>query len=304
MTGDSDTSLRADALLPVPVQDAGARLREARNAAGLSIDAVALQLKLAPRQVRALEDNDYARLPGRTFVRGFMRNYARLLRLDADELLAILPVAGEASSLERPSLAPSPRAMGELPADVHAKPSSARWAIPVAFVAVIAIAASYELTRPGSELAKALRLETAGTPPAPTPGALPAPPVAAPSESTATTALRNPVAVAGNPPEAITAPAAGTAAPTVEVAGAATVARSDALLVLVFRGTSWIEVKDGNGNVLLSTLGYPGATHAVGGGPPYDVVLGNAEAVQVTYRGEPFDSAPFVKQNVAKFVLK
>ena len=50
----------------------------------MTIDAVAQQLKLAPRQVRALEDGDFTHLPGRTFVRGFMRNYARLVRLDAE----------------------------------------------------------------------------------------------------------------------------------------------------------------------------------------------------------------------------
>ena len=44
---------------------AGTRLRTAREAAGLSIDAVAQQLKLAPRQVQALEDDDWERLPGR-----------------------------------------------------------------------------------------------------------------------------------------------------------------------------------------------------------------------------------------------
>jgi cytoskeleton protein RodZ len=39
---------------------------------------VAQQLKLAPRQVRALEEENFGMLPGRTFTRGFMRNYARL----------------------------------------------------------------------------------------------------------------------------------------------------------------------------------------------------------------------------------
>ena len=66
-------------------------LRMAREAAGLSIDAVAQQLKLAPRQVKALEDDDFAELPGRTFVRGFVRNYARLLRLDPEAVVAALP---------------------------------------------------------------------------------------------------------------------------------------------------------------------------------------------------------------------
>ena len=67
----------------------------AREAAGLSIDAVAQQLKLAPRQVKALEEDDFAQLPGRTFIRGFMRNYARLVRLDPEALLASLPRRNE-----------------------------------------------------------------------------------------------------------------------------------------------------------------------------------------------------------------
>ncbi len=58
----------------------------------MSLDAVAQQLKLAPRQVRALEDDDWQRLPGRTFVRGFSRNYARFVRLDPDAVLAALPM--------------------------------------------------------------------------------------------------------------------------------------------------------------------------------------------------------------------
>jgi len=72
-----------DTPAPPTPRDAGAMLAAAREAAGLSIDAVAGQLKLAPRQVRAIEAGDFAALPGRTFVRGFARNYARLLGLDA-----------------------------------------------------------------------------------------------------------------------------------------------------------------------------------------------------------------------------
>jgi cytoskeleton protein RodZ len=72
MSGDSAAPVR-DAVADAAAS-AGARLRDARMAAGLSIDAVAQQLKLAPRQVKALEDDDFAQLPGRTFVRGFMRN--------------------------------------------------------------------------------------------------------------------------------------------------------------------------------------------------------------------------------------
>ncbi|MEO8509255.1 MAG: DUF4115 domain-containing protein, partial [Betaproteobacteria bacterium] len=61
---------------------------------------------------------------------------------------------------------------------------------------------------------------------------------------------------------------------------------------------------DAKGAIVLSTIGYPGATHATGGTTPLEVVLGNAEAVTVTWRGAPFDVTPFVKQNVAKFSVK
>ncbi len=77
----------------------------------------------------------------------------------------------------------------------------------------------------------------------------------------------------------------------------------DAPLALVFRGTSWVEVKDASGAVVLSTMGYPGAKHSTGGALPLDVVIGNAEAVTVTWRGKAFDTAPHTRQNVAKFTL-
>jgi len=72
----------------------------------------------------------------------------------------------------------------------------------------------------------------------------------------------------------------------------------------VFRGTSWIEVRDAKGTIVLSTMGYPGASHAVGGAFPLDIVLGNAEAVTVTMRGAVIDTSAYVKQNVAKFQVK
>ena len=50
---------------------AGALLRAARESAGMTVDAVAQHLKLAPRQVKAIEDGDFKELPGRTFIRAY-----------------------------------------------------------------------------------------------------------------------------------------------------------------------------------------------------------------------------------------
>jgi len=83
----------------VPAQEAavlvqpGAMLREARERLGLSVADAAAQTKLAPRQIEALEADDYRQLPEMAFVRGFVRSYARILHLDEQPLLAALPEA-------------------------------------------------------------------------------------------------------------------------------------------------------------------------------------------------------------------
>lgn len=69
----------------------GAALRDARIQSGMSVTEVSSRIKFAPRQIEALEADDYAQLPEIAFVRGFVRGYARLLALDADALLAALP---------------------------------------------------------------------------------------------------------------------------------------------------------------------------------------------------------------------
>lgn len=66
----------------------GQLLCSTRKARGLSIEEVARTIKFTPRQIEALERDDYASLPGATVVRGFMRSYARFLQLDADSVLA------------------------------------------------------------------------------------------------------------------------------------------------------------------------------------------------------------------------
>lgn len=69
--------------------DVGARLREAREARGMSPKEAAAALKLSSRQIVALEANDWTQWP-RTITRGFVRNYARLLDIDAAPLMAAL----------------------------------------------------------------------------------------------------------------------------------------------------------------------------------------------------------------------
>ena len=65
----------------------GALLRAGREKAGLSIEQVAEKLHLLNSVVSSLEKDCYDRIRGDTFVRGYMRNYARLLGIDSDEVI-------------------------------------------------------------------------------------------------------------------------------------------------------------------------------------------------------------------------
>jgi cytoskeleton protein RodZ len=316
VTDTIDTDTKASA--PPAPSSAGARLRAAREAAGLSIDAVAQQLKLAPRQVTALEEDDFQRLPGRTFVRGFARNYARFVQLDPDAVLALLPAPESAPSLERPTLAAGGRPMGELPLARVTRPSAARRLVPLLVVAIIAAAGFYEYTRHQRQAAAL----------APEPAAVSAPPVIAPaptvaaapaSPGTLTTALPNPVAEAPGasapqasasgaaPPSPSTAPAGGPAgsatAPTPAPEPSAA-ASANAALVLTFKGTSWAEVKDATGRVILQMTGGAGMTQTVSGSPPFELALGNAPDVGVTFRGQTLDLAPYTRGLVARVSLR
>lgn len=190
----------------LPGATAGALLGAAREASGLSIDAVAQQLKLAPRQVRALEAGDFGRLPGRTFVRGFIRNYARLVKLDPEQVLRALPTGAATPALEAPTLQPTTQTMGELPTTEQKKAGWTRWAIPLMLAAVVAAAAVYEWGRPTGNPRPTAAKDA---------GVVPDAPAAAPGPDKNETPLPNPFAGSATvaEPSSSGAPAAVVPAP-------------------------------------------------------------------------------------------
>jgi cytoskeleton protein RodZ len=319
----SDTHVQAsyDATTPPVPPTAGALLREAREATGMSIDAVAQQLKLAPRQVLALEDGDFAHLPGRTFVRGFMRNYARLVHIDPDAVLGAVP-ASAAPLLDAPALHETGHTMGELPTTEAPRHGWTRWAIPLTLVAIIGATAAWEWMHPSGEtLRSAVKpppsSERTAAPRAPEVIGTPLPnPVATTSTAAEAPAAAQPSSaapVAPTPPPAATAneaaSSAALAAPPAEpvaipVPVAATPATNELPLTLSFRDYSWTLIKDRSGRVLLSRMNPGRTTQSISGTPPLDVVIGNAADVTITWRGARVDLAPYTRGNVARFVLE
>jgi cytoskeleton protein RodZ len=320
----------------VASDSAGVLLARGREAAGLSVEGIAQQLKLAPRQIRALEEGDFAALPGRTFVRGFVRNYARLIHLDPQVVLAALPGEGADPALNRPALGSPMRAMGEIPAEHSSQRPWTRWAIPLALCAIVAVAVAYERFRPvapapvapaavapatvdGAQRPQADAAPPSSSTPLPNPAAAPA------SEST-----NLPTTGSSTPPQDDTgaggttdssAPASGavnagapmaagngstTSAPSVgdTVPVTRSADPSAPLLQLMFRGVSWVEVKDEKGTTLLNMTGGPGAAQTLRAAPPLDITVGNANVVDITFRGSPVDLTSSTHQNIARLKLR
>jgi len=285
----------------------GAQLKQAREAQGLAIDDVALQLKFAPRQIESLEQERFERLPGPTIARGMVRNYARLLKLDPEPLIERLSPRVEAP--------PDPNRIAdrfrqEVPFSDSAKRSTLLYAGFSVGVLLLVAAVAYEWHQQGvPPRAEAPALEqpqpaepaqTAATaPPAPSvvepaPAPVPAPVVAEKPAVAPPGVEKKPVMAKKPQPEAVAA---------VEQSEKP-LAPGTHSIVLRTEGEAWLEVKDGAGRLLISSLNPAGTERIVRGRAPFDVVIGNASSVKLTYDGKPVDLRPHTKVEVARFTLK
>ena len=81
-------------------------------------------------------------------------------------------------------------------------------------------------------------------------------------------------------------------------------AAADSVLHLDFGADSWVEIKDASGRMLIRQLNPSGTGADVRGRPPFEVVIGNAAQVRLTYNNRPIDLAPFIDVTVARFTLE
>ena len=70
-----------------------------------------------------------------------------------------------------------------------------------------------------------------------------------------------------------------------------------------FSDDSWVEVRDGGGELVHANLARAGETLALGGNPPFAILLGYAAGVRLDYNGNPVALGPHTQQNVARLVV-
>lgn len=263
------------AAAPVP-QLPGRTLRAAREAGGLAIFEVAQSLKFSPRQVEALEADDYAALPqGATFLRGFVRGYAKLLKLDPLPLLGMLDARAPAALPD----VREPQNMGIAATPIVAGRRSSRpMLVGAAVLALLALGMGVWHFL-GSPI-PAAALKTA--------------PAAEVSSGSEVTTVRPPdvrieeapAAAAGEPPAPVVLPA------------------DMRQLIFVFNDKSWVEVKDATQRILFSGENQAGARQVIAGKPPFQLVIGNAVKVDLQYEDRQIDLKPHIRAEVARLTLE
>jgi cytoskeleton protein RodZ len=286
------------------------RLRQAREAAGLHIAALAAALKVPVRKLEALEAGRYHELPDLTFARALASSACRQLKVDPVAVLEQIPSAsnpllGGASVYINASFKSGEYASG---AGIRAWLSRpVVWGVGLLLLAAAVVASMPEGWFSHFQGAAAPASGVLATEPVPViEPLLPATVDQAVPLGSAPAGLIDDNRAVGEQSTAGVLPVAEpeTAMPT--AAQAAPVASGSAVLSIRAVNESWIEVASGSGAgaQVLQRILKPGEVLDFSTAPPYTVVVGRADAVQVTVRGQPFDVMPFARNSVARFEVK
>jgi len=280
-------------------QPVGEQLRQAREALGLQVGDIAQTLKLGSRQVEALESGDWQHLPGQTFIRGFVRNYARLVQVDSAPLMlqldAVLEKPADNLAIQNSRPASMPQSGGT---------ASRRDRVVVLIGAILVVLASLiyflipaDLGPLRDGVQALLNSMSRKEVPAPAPAAPVADPVFPPGATPQQ--IMNPQALA----PAETTPPPPVAAQADAPPAAASVATAPQMRFL-FDKESWLEVRDRDNKVVFSQRLAAGTEQILSGQGPLSLTIGYAPGVRVFWHGQAIDLAPHTKGDVARLVLE
>ncbi len=251
----------------------GARLRAARERAGLSSLQAAAKLHLEPRMIEALEAGEFAELGAPVYVRGHLRRYAELLGTPAGELLDAYAAQIAASAL------PDPVQLA------HVTPVRVPRQLAGPVVGVIVA---------GTVIA-GIWLALKGLPTATLPAAAPPPAQVVPATDAP------PPAVSPGP----VAPAAQAGTPGADtVAIPASPAAGTLQLRFSVKGDSWVEIYDAHGKRLYFDLARAPGTFSVAGSAPLRVLIGYVDGVAIEADGRVIEVPGSVRRGrSAHFVI-
>lgn len=248
----------------------------------MSLSEAAQSIKLGPRQVEAIENEDWSSLPGNTMIRGFVRNYARVLGIDADMLMRGL----DAAQLQQTAqLEVSAGTTASLPHSAGRRVERRDYLAVIAGLLLLGLAALAYFYIPKDlwqDRFAALLARSPSPAPAEAPVAAVSPPPAgpaAPGESVTVVAAPNATLLSDAPASAAT-------------------------LKFSFTRPAWVEVRDARGQLIFSELGQAGSQREVSGQAPFSLVVGNSTFVTLEYQGRMVDLSQRSKGDVARLTVE
>ncbi|MEM6792803.1 MAG: RodZ domain-containing protein [Acidobacteriota bacterium] len=288
----------AAAAVADPASDAesfGPWLRRQREGRGIDLREIADESKISLRYLEALESNRFEALPAPVFTKGFLRQYASYVGLDAEEVLNYYLAAETA--IEEKSREDLPE---ELRIDSQQGRSPKMWRL-IAGLIVLALllAAGYwwlnadrasgaqgPAQNPGSPADPGATRSPASGPAAP--GSEAADPGTADAEFARSGAAASPAEPA--PDASDSAPFSGGSAAAAAGDGPAAAARAPVHVVVDFTGDCWVEATI-DGEARIAEMRVQGESLVLEGTSSVDLKVGNIDVVRLEVNGRPWPAS-------------
>ena len=317
----------------------GQLLREAREMRNLRVEDMARHLRLSIRQVTALEEDDHDKLSGDVFLRGFIRNYARFVGIDAAPLLEKLPqpspLSGRRTIFTPVEGIPFPSGQkqvrlnlvivamvvgvlgflgyeiytGRQAVNLQPQPTAMNESHPNEPEGNADATAVMTEARIEAEKMAQQQTETGVTPllgegvegQTSLPLQPSSPVVLSDAPATVVPVIPPPTGAAGVPQSSVRSslPALQAVMPAAPVT-----AQGGGVIHFTFNADSWVEVRDASKKIIFSQFSQGKTEQVVRGKAPFSLTVGNAPGVKLVYNDRLVDLAPFTRERVAHMVLE
>lgn len=276
----------------------GVLLAKARKSQKLSVEDVATSLRLSIAKINALEADDFLVISDPTLARGFIRSYARLLKLDPEPLLIahrqlipaeiVNPIGVKTEVVSSPIQGSNLRNKSII--------------LVLVFVAIISLVWFFVYhDDSGSDVAE-VNVSTVTQESLPQ-QALPVAEREVKNNEQITELQLPQEAASSNSEPSTTSEKTANEPAKVEPMKKVSVGSSLVRVKLVFTGNAWVSVKDKSGNTVYDKTAKAGGEEYVEGVPPLKFHIGNVSATQVVFNGETIDLSPNTYNNMARVTL-
>jgi len=285
----------------------GELLTRAREKLSLSQKDIATRLNLKEEYIVALDANDFDKLPAPTYVRGYIRSYARAINLNADSLINLYEGIAKASPEILPDVKPTVQASS------RDKPVKAMTYL-VTFTLVFLLIAWWQgqnIVNPGF-FSFNMKTSEGGRYPGGftyTYDVVNHPEILEVydlDELEQDELINIKIVDLDESDDILSVEDSmilNAKTSSITPANPNAPAGSDTLK-LELSAESWVEVFDASGEKLYRDLAKPGEVISITGTAPLSVKLGNARAVSVNFNGNAFDTSEYTKAGVARFLLE